>query len=85
MFFGDFKDNGFMDEDSFEDSLEENLETHDLNGADSGLNGEHDQTDLDDFTAKDAFFVGSTVGNAYEEGLDERRRRELLKKKSKNR
>ncbi|MBC8391554.1 MAG: hypothetical protein H8E17_03175 [Deltaproteobacteria bacterium] len=49
------------------------------------MDNEPDETDSHDdgFTAKDAFFVGSIVGNAYEEGLDERRRRELLRKKTK--
>jgi hypothetical protein len=76
----DFGDD-FMDEDSFEDSLEENLATDDMCGADSDFGGEQDQTDADEFTAKDAFFIGSIVGNAYEEGLDERKRRELLRKR----
>ena len=73
----------YMDEDSFEDSFEENLETDDLCGADSDIDGELDQTDSDpdDFTTKDAFYLGSAMGWAYEEGLDERRRRELLKKR----
>jgi hypothetical protein len=77
----DFGDDGFMDNDSFEDSLEENLETDDMCGADSDLANDSDQADSDEFTARDAFFVGSIVGNAYEEDLDERRRRELLRKK----
>lgn len=52
---------------------------------DPEMDNEPDETDSHDdgFTAKDAFFVGSIVGNAYEEGLDERRRRELLRKKTK--
>jgi hypothetical protein len=80
--FGDFGGD-YMDEDSFEDSFEENPETDDMCGADSDLDGEQDQADSDEFTARDTFFIGSIVGNAYEEGLDERRRRELLRKKTK--
>jgi len=35
------------------------------------------------FTAKDAFFIGSIAGQAYEESQDERRRR-LINKKDKD-
>ncbi len=33
----------------------------------------------DDFTAKDAFFLGGAMGWVYEEGLDERHRKQLSK------
>jgi len=36
--------------------------------------------DRDGFTAKDAFFIGSIAGQAYEEGQDERRRKRLSRK-----
>ena len=77
----DFGNDGFMDEDSFEDSFEENLETDDMCGDNSDIEDEADQTESqeDEFTAKDVFFIGGAMGWAYEEGLEERRRRELLK------
>jgi len=59
-------------------------DTHDPDGPDDGFsvdNPESDDPDTDEFTARDAFFVGSIVGNAYEEGLKERRRKDLLGKK----
>jgi hypothetical protein len=75
----DFGDDGFMDDDSSEDSFEENCEAEDSFEEDP----EMDDADSheDDFNAKDAFYIGSIVGGAYEEGLDERKRRELLKEK----
>jgi len=77
----DFEDGDYMDEDSFEDHFEDEImdDPDDTDDPDDDLSG--DEQEPDDFTARDAFFVGSIVGNAYEEGREERRRRELLRKK----
>ena len=72
-----FEDDGnYMSEDQFEDKFSDNMD--DLDNEITNGPGEDDP---DDFTARDAFFVGSIFGNAYEEGLDERKRRESLRKK----
>ena len=76
-------DDGFdeMDEDSFDDSHEENFEMDDTLEGDSGIEGETAGDDIHDadFTAQDAFFLGGAMGFAYEEGLEERKRRKLEK------
>ncbi len=74
----DFDEGDYMEEDSFEDEWES--ETDDLDN-DFTDDPRTEDADLDEFTARDAFFIGSIVGNAYEEGLDEQKRRRLLKKK----
>lgn len=71
----DFDSGDFMNEDSFEDSFEDEI----MDDLDDDL--ESGDPDADEFTGKDAFFVGSIVGSAYEEGLEERRRRRLLRKR----
>jgi len=80
-FFDNFDEGEFMDEDSFEDSLEENLEMDDLfdddNKSDDKPDGAESQNNS--FTAKDAFLLGGAMGFAYEEGLEERKRRKLEK------
>ena len=70
-----------MDDDSFEDSLEENLEIDDLFDDDNKSEDEpeHAESEEDNFTAKDAFFLGGAMGWAYEKGLEERKRRKLEK------
>ncbi len=66
-----------MDDDSVEDDLNEfEDDTDDL---DDGLSG--DEQESDGFDSKNAFFIGSIVGNAYEEGQEQRKHRELLRKK----
>ena len=88
-FDNDFDNGDFMD-DSFEDSFEGETdgsfagesESDDKSG-DTDLDGEPD--DGDDFTAKDAFMVGSFAGLAYEEGIEGGRRKRLLKEQSKRR
>jgi hypothetical protein len=72
----DFDDGDYMDEDSFEDKILDDLD-EDFTVDDS----EPHDPDADEFNTRDAFFVGSIVGNAYEEWLEEKRRRELLRKK----
>ena len=75
-FFDDFDDG-----DSFEDSFDEDFEAENLLDDDSEIEGETTGDDInnDDFTAQDAFFLGSAMGWAYEEGLEERKRRKLEK------
>ena len=76
-FLDDFDDGGFMDDDSFEDSFDENYETEDSFDDDPEI---VDEPDEDVFSAKDAFFLGVAMGFAYEEGLEEAERRKLEKK-----
>ena len=72
-YFDDFEDD-FMDDDSFEDSFEEDLD--DRYSDDNEPNNDPDESESkDDFTAKDAFFIGGAMGFAYEEGLRGRKRR----------
>lgn len=72
----DFGDDGFTDEDSLEDEFNDQFmdDTDDLDDDFADGSGT-DDPEPGDFTAKDAFFIGSIVGNAYEE-----RRRELLRR-----
>ena len=87
-FDNDFDNGDFMD-DSFEDSFEGETdgsfagesESDDKSG-DSDLDGEPD--DGDDLTV-DPFFIGGAMGFAYEEGVEEGRRKRLLKEQSKRR
>jgi len=78
-FFDDFEDDfdndDPLDGDSFEDSLEGEMDEP-FTG-DTDLDGEPDdaESQKDDFTAKDAFFVGGAMGFGYEEGLRERKRK----------
>ena len=76
----DFSDD-FDDGDSFEDSFDEDFEAENSLDDDSGIEGETTGDDIHDadFTAQDAFFLGSAMGWAYEEGLEERKRRKLEK------
>jgi len=82
-FMDDFDDEGdFMDDNSFEDSFNDNLEPEDPLDDDSGIEAEPAGDDIcgDEFTMKDAVFLGGAMGFAYEEGLEERKRRKLEKK-----
>lgn len=74
-------DDFFDDGDSFEDSFDEDFEAENSLDDDSGIEGETTGDDIhdDEFTAQDAFFLGSAMGWAYEEGLEERKRRKLEK------
>ena len=65
----------YDDEDTFEDENE--AEMDDPLGGDSECDAELDQTESqdDEFTSEDAFFLGSAMGFGYEEGLRERKRR----------
>ena len=81
--FDDFDEGEFMDDDSFEDGFDENFESEDLSNDDSGIEEEPTGDDMceDDIAMEDAVFIGGTMmGWAYEEGLEEGRRRKLEKK-----
>ncbi len=74
-FFDDFDNDDFIDEDSFEVSLEGEMDeafTGDTELDDDPLEAESED---DDFTAKDAIFLGGAMGFGYEEGFTERKRR----------
>ena len=83
-FFGDFDDDfdedEFMEDDLFEDSFEfeEDLEPFD---GDSVQEDEPEQAESqdDDFTARDAFILGGSMGFAYEKGLKDRKRKNRKK------
>ena len=74
-FFDDFDDdfdNGdLMDEDFFEDNSDKDTEIEEP------FDG--DPVQEDEFTAKEAFFLGSAIGWGYEEGLTERKQRKRKK------
>ena len=81
--FGDDFDEGeFMDDDSFEDHLDSEFETEDpLDQEDPMENESLDgKEDNNEFDLEDAFILGGAMGLAYEAGLNERKRRRLLKK-----
>ena len=71
----DFEEDGLMDEDPFNDDDDDDPDDH---FADNPLEGDHDS---DEFTATDAFFIGGAMGWAYEEGIDEGRRRSHKRKR----
>jgi len=81
-FFDNFDDDfDEMDEDSFEESFEEELEIDDTLEGVTELDDEPEQAESeeDKFTAKDAFLLGGAMGFAYEEGLEEGKRRKIQK------
>ena len=67
----------FDDFDDLEDEFPEELEMDDPFADEPGMEDELEETESqdNDFTAKDAFFIGGTLGFAYEEGLRARKRR----------
>lgn len=75
-FFDDFDDDEF-----FEDSFDEDTEMSEPSAGDPLQEDEPEQADSqdDEFTTKEAFFLGSAFGFAYEEGLRERKRRKRKK------
>jgi hypothetical protein len=78
-FIDDYDD--FENGDSFGDEFDEETELDDLLAGDSEFEDETDPAESKDreFTASDAFLVGSFAGWAYEEGLKERKRRKHKK------
>ena len=82
--FDDFGDNGFTDDDSFEDSLEGEMDepfADDTELDDEPIEAESQDDDL----TLDPFILGGAMGFAFEEGVEERRRKRLLKEQSKRR
>jgi len=77
----DFFDD-FEEEDSFEDEYEPDTEMDDPLDGDSDLDSEPDEVESqgDDFTAKDAFILGGSIGWAYSKGKEERERQRLIQK-----
>ena len=80
--FDDFDVEDFGKDDSLENHLDDendNLEDfEDITEPDDGLledSGEEESQSEDEFTAKDAFIIGGSMGFAYEEGLRKRKRR----------
>jgi hypothetical protein len=73
----DFDNDYFMDDNSFDDSIDAEMDepSADDTEPDEGFDDAESQALDDEFTAKDAFFLGSGMGFAYEEGLNERKRR----------
>jgi hypothetical protein len=69
--------NSFDDFEDFEDEFPEDMKMDDASADDPEREGELDGTESldDDFTAKDAFFIGGATGFAYEEGLRTRKRK----------
>ncbi|MFH1983193.1 MAG: hypothetical protein ABIL58_15225 [Pseudomonadota bacterium] len=79
---GGFDGDGFMDDDSGEDQFDDAMPGDDLDdpdGPDDEMTGA-DEAESDGFTGEDAFFLGSAMGWAYEEGREEAERQRLLKK-----
>ena len=75
-------DSHFMDGDSIEDSFDDDFGPEDSSDDDSGIEIEPigDEMCYNEFTVKDAVILGSAMGWAYEEGLEEAERRKLEKK-----
>jgi hypothetical protein len=63
-----------MDEDSFEDSLEGEIDEPFTDDAELEDKPDQAESQDDDLTV-DPFFIGGAMGFAYEEGLRERKRR----------
>ena len=92
-FFDDFEDDfnndgDFMDDDSFEDTFDEDLEPE--NSFDDDLESDSneiakDEPCDDNLTAREATILGGAMGFAYEEGVEEGRRKRLLKEQYKRR
>ena len=70
--FDDFGENGFTDDDSFEDSLEGEMDEPFADVPDHEDEPDKAESQDNDLTAKDPFFIGGAMGFAYEEGLEER-------------
>jgi hypothetical protein len=78
-FYDNFED-GFEDGDFMDDS-DGDFEMDDPFDEDSGIEGQSTDDMCDDeFTTKDAVILGSAMGWAYEEGLEEAEQRKLQKK-----
>ena len=76
----DFDD--YDEGDCFEDDPDDGFEMDDPLDDGDGIEAEPTGDDIcdDEFTTKDAVILGSAMGWAYEEALEERKRRKLEKK-----
>jgi hypothetical protein len=72
--FEDYEYKGDLEEDAFMDDFRESME--DIEEPDGGIPVD----EFDEFNARDAFYGNAIFGNAYEEALEERKRRRLLEK-----
>jgi hypothetical protein len=89
--YGEFEDDGFMD-DEMEDTYGEHrdeFEPEDAFDEEPPVIEDEpvrDESECDRFTGRDAFILGGAMGWAYEEGLEERRwiRRKRIKKTDSN-
>jgi hypothetical protein len=76
--FDDFGENGFTDDDSFEDSLEGEMDEPFADEPDH--EDEPDKAESQDYDCTiDPFFIGGAMGFAYSEGLREGKRRKRKK------
>ena len=66
------------DEEYCNDEFDDEIDQGEFDGTHSD---NQDQGFFDEFTGRDAFYAGSLMGFAYEEGLIEAERRRLKKKK----
>ena len=71
----DYFDDDYF-EDEFDDGLDDGFEMTEDSTINDGAEIENDSP-KDDFTTEDAFYLGTMMGFAYEEGLEERRRRKI--------
>ena len=78
--YGEFEDDGFM-EDEMEDTYGEHLDDYEPEDALIENDPVRDEPDCDRFTGRDAFILGGAMGWAYEEGLEEGRRKRRKRKK----
>ncbi len=84
-FDNDFEEGEFMDDNSFEDPLDNEFEPDNpLDQVDPIENkSQNDNEDNEKFDMEDSFILGGAMGLAYEAGLNEAERRRLLKKHKK--
>lgn len=80
----DFENDDLMDEDSFDDSVEGEMDEPFTGDSDHEEEPDETESQDDKFTAKDAFILGGAMGFAYEEGLRERKRKRRKKFKAKH-
>lgn len=66
-------------DDFFEDEFDDAFEMMEDNTINDGSEIENDST-KNDFTTEDAFYLGTMMGFAYEEGLEERRRKKKIER-----
>jgi len=79
-YFDDYDDSEFEDDDPGEDGFCEDAEDDGPFDGDTEPDGDFNEPEPnDDFTPKDAFIIGSAMGFAYEEGLEEGEQRKRKK------